>query len=164
MKKFNFNEFDKYTKKDKIYLYFYITMAVILLLVIALNAVTLAFNTNATISIIFLIIFSLLFLFIDYLLISYLIVPKTLLKVDYDSEKIIIYKTYKKTIELPLKDINEIKTTEQKVFLNVLNLGSLYFLTNSKTYRVKYLISPKYLSITLNVLISVIKEGGKSNA
>ena len=44
------------------------------------------------------------------------------------------------------------------MFFNVINLGSLYFITADKTYRAKYLISPKYLAITLNIYVATAKE------
>ena len=55
-------------------------------------------------------------------------------------------------------NMNEIKTLDKRMFFNVINLGSLYFITADKTYRAKYLISPKYLAITLNIYVATAKE------
>ena len=48
------------------------------------------------------------------------------------------------------------------MIFNVVSLGNLYFVTKDKVYKAKYLISPKYLSITLNIYINVAKEGNKN--
>lgn len=159
MKEIQFNEFEKYTKKDKLYLIFYVIMLTLSLAMIVLNAIVLAFNNQDVASIVFVAIFSVIVLFVIYLLSMYLIVPTKVLSIDYAKETITINRRLFKSVTLNLKDINEIKITDKKLIFNVVNLGSIYFLTNTKTYRAKYLISPKYLMITLNIYLSVVKDG-----
>ena len=162
MKEIKFNEFEKYTKKDKLYLIFYLIMLGLSLAMIILNAIVLAFDNQDIASIVFVSIFSVIALFVMYLLFMYLIVPKKVLSINYEKETITINKHLFKSITLNLKDINEIKITDKKLIFNVVNLGSVYFLTDTKTYRAKYLISPKYLMITLNIYLSVVKDGGQN--
>ena len=85
-------------------------------------------------------------------------IPKDVLSINYDEETITINKRIGKPTIIKLKDISEIKTLDKKMFFNVINLGSLYFITADKAYRAKYLISPKYLAITLNIYVATAKE------
>ena len=158
VKKYDFNEFDKYTKKDKIYLIFYLIMFFLCLAVLALNITVVVLNPTDYTSMAFICVFVLILIFCSYLLINYLIIPKEALTLDYEKETITINKRIGKSITLKLNEINEVRVLDKKMFFNVINLGSLYFLTNDKTYRAKYLISPKYLAITLNIYITSAKE------
>ena len=162
MKKYDFNDFDKYTKKDKIYLIFYLIMLGISLSLVVLNAVVVALSTSNYTSIAFLVIFSVILLFVCYLIFNYLIVPKEVLTLDYQNETITINNRLLPSITLNLKDIDEVRITDKKMIFNVVSLGNLYFVTKDKVYKAKYLISPKYLSITLNIYINVAKEGNKN--
>ena len=162
MKKYDFNDFDKYTKKDKIYLIFYLIMLGISLSLVVLNAVVVALSTSNYTSIAFLVIFSIILLFVSYLIFNYLIVPKEVLTLDYQNETITINNRLLPSITLNLKDIDEVRITDKKMIFNVVSLGNLYFVTKDKVYKAKYLISPKYLSITLNIYINVAKEGNKN--
>ena len=162
MKKYDFNDFDKYTKKDKIYLIFYLIMLGISLSLVVLNAVVVALSTSNYTSIAFLVIFSVILLFVSYLIFNYLIVPKEVLTLDYQNETITINNRLLPSITLNLKDIDEVRITDKKMIFNVVSLGNLYFVTKDKVYKAKYLISPKYLSITLNIYINVAKEGNKN--
>ena len=162
MKKYDFNDFDKYTKKDKIYLIFYLIMLGISLSLVVLNAVVVALSTSNYTSIAFLVIFSIILLFVSYLIFNYLIVPKEVLTLDYQNETITINNRLFPSITLNLKDIDEVRITDKKMIFNVVSLGNLYFVTKDKVYKAKYLISPKYLSITLNIYINVAKEGNKN--
>ena len=162
MKKYDFNDFDKYTKKDKIYLIFYLIMLGISLSLVVLNAVVVALSPSNYTSIAFLVIFSIILLFVSYLIFNYLIVPKEVLTLDYQSETITINNRLLPSITLNLKDIDEVRITDKKMIFNVVSLGNLYFVTKDKVYKAKYLISPKYLSITLNIYINVAKEGNKN--
>ena len=85
MKKYDFNDFDKYTKKDKIYLIFYLIMLGISLSLVVLNAVVVALSSSNYTSIAFLVIFSVILLFVSYLIFNYLIVPKEVLTLDYQN-------------------------------------------------------------------------------
>lgn len=158
MKKYNFNEFEKYTKKDKIYLIFYLSILVLSLAMLGLNIAVICINQNDYASIAFITIFSVVTLFVLFLLTKYLMIPKDVLSINYDEETITINKRIGKPTIIKLKDINEIKTLDKRLFFNVINLGSLYFITADKTYRAKYLISPKYLAITLNIYVATAKE------
>ena len=162
MKKYGFNDFDKYTKKDKIYLIFYLIMLGISLSLVFLNAVVVALSTSNYTSIAFLVIFSIILLFVSYLIFNYLIVPNEVLTLDYQNETITINNRLLPSITLNLKDIDEVRITDKKMIFNVVSLGNLYFVTKDKVYKAKYLISPKYLSITLNIYINVAKEGNKN--
>ena len=162
MKKYDFNDFDKYTKKDKIYLIFYLIMLGISLSLVVLNAIVVALSTSNYTSIAFLVIFSVILLFVSYLIFNYLIVPKEVLTLDYQNETITINNRLLPSITLNLKDIDEVRITDKKMIFNVVSLGNLYFVTKDKVYKAKYLISPKYLSITLNIYINVAKEGNKN--
>lgn len=162
MKKYDFNDFDKYTKKDKIYLIFYLIMLGISLSLVVLNAVVVALSPSNYTSIAFLVIFSIILLFVSYLIFNYLIVPKEVLTLDYQNETITINNRLLPSITLNLKDIDEVRITDKKMIFNVVSLGNLYFVTKDKVYKAKYLISPKYLSITLNIYINVAKEGNKN--
>ena len=162
MKKYDFNDFDKYTKKDKIYLIFYLIMLGISLSLVVLNAVVVALSPSNYTSIAFLVIFSIILLFVRYLIFNYLIVPKEVLPLDYQNETITINNRLLPSITLNLKDIDEVRITDKKMIFNVVSLGNLYFVTKDKVYKAKYLISPKYLSITLNIYINVAKEGNKN--
>ena len=162
MKKYDFNDFDKYTKKDKIYLIFYLIMLGISLSLVVLNAVVVALSTSNYTSIAFLVIFSVILLFVSYLIFNYLIVPEEVLTLDYQNETITINNRLLPSITLNLKDIDEVRITDKKIIFNVVSLGNLYFVTKDKVYKAKYLISPKYLSITLNIYINVAKEGNKN--
>ncbi len=162
MKKYDFNDFDKYTKKDKIYLIFYLIMLGISLSLVVLNAVVVALSASNYTSIAFLVIFSIILLFVSYLIFNYLIVPKEVLTLDYQNETITINNRLLPSITLTLKDIDEVRITDKKMIFNVVSLGNLYFVTKDKVYKAKYLISPKYLSITLNIYINVAKEGNKN--
>ena len=162
MKKYDFNDFDKYTKKDKIYLIFYLIMLGISLSLVVLNAVVVALSASNYTSIVFLVIFSIILLFVSYLIFNYLIVPKEVLTLDYQNETITINNRLLPSITLNLKDIDEVRITDKKMIFNVVSLGNLYFVTKDKIYKAKYLISPKYLSITLNIYINVAKEGNKN--
>ena len=162
MKKYDFNDFDKYTKKDKIYLIFYLIMLGISLSLVVLNAVVVALSASNYTSIAFLVIFSVILLFVSYLIFNYLIVPKEVLTLDYQNETITINNRLLPSITLNLKDIDEVRITDKKMIFNVVSLGNLYFVTKDKVYKAKYLISPKYLSITLNIYINVAKEGNKN--
>lgn len=162
MKKYDFNDFDKYTKKDKIYLIFYLIMLGISLSLVVLNAVVVALSTSNYTSIAFLVIFSVILLFVSYLIFNYLIVPEEVLTLDYQNETITINNRLLPSITLNLKDIDEVRITDKKLIFNVVSLGNLYFVTKDKVYKAKYLISPKYLSITLNIYINVAKEGNKN--
>lgn len=162
MKKYDFNDFDKYTKKDKIYLIFYLIMLGISLSLVVLNAVVVALSSSNYTSIAFLVIFSVILLFVSYLIFNYLIVPKEVLTLDYQNETITINNRLLPSITLNLKDIDEVRITDKKMIFNVVSLGNLYFVTKDKVYKAKYLISPKYLSITLNIYINVAKEGNKN--
>ena len=162
MKKYDFNDFDKYTKKDKIYLIFYLIMLGISLSLVVLNAVVVALSASNYTSIAFLVIFSIILLFVSYLIFNYLIVPKEVLTLDYQNETITINNRLLPSITLNLKDIDEVRITDKKMIFNVVSLGNLYFVTKDKVYKAKYLISPKYLSITLNIYINVAKEGNKN--
>ena len=162
MKKYDFNDFDKYTKKDKIYLIFYLIMLGISLSLVVLNAVIVALSSSNYTSIAFLVIFSVILLFVSYLIFNYLIVPKEVLTLDYQNETITINNRLLPSITLNLKDIDEVRITDKKMIFNVVSLGNLYFVTKDKVYKAKYLISPKYLSITLNIYINVAKEGNKN--
>lgn len=162
MKKYDFNDFDKYTKKDKIYLIFYLIMLGISLSLVVLNAVVVALSTSNYTSIAFLLIFSVILLFVSYLIFNYLIVPEEVLTLDYQNETITINNRLLPSITLNLKDIDEVRITDKKMIFNVVSLGNLYFVTKDKVYKAKYLISPKYLSITLNIYINVAKEGNKN--
>ena len=162
MKKYDFNDFDKYTKKDKIYLIFYLLMLGISLSLVVLNAVVVALSPSNYTSIAFLVIFSIILLFVSYLIFNYLIVPKEVLTLDYQNETITINNRLLPSITLNLKDIDEVRITDKKMIFNVVSLGNLYFVTKDKVYKAKYLISPKYLSITLNIYINVAKEGNKN--
>lgn len=162
MKKYDFNDFDKYTKKDKIYLIFYLIMLGISLSLVVLNAVVVALSPSNYTSIAFLVIFSVILLFVSYLIFNYLIVPKEVLTLDYQNETITINNRLLPSITLNLKDIDEVRITDKKMIFNVVSLGNLYFVTKDKVYKAKYLISPKYLSITLNIYINVAKEGNKN--
>ena len=162
MKKYDFNDFDKYTKKDKIYLIFYLIMLGISLSLVVLNAVVVALSPSNYTSIAFLVIFSIILLFVSYLIFNYLIVPKEVLTLNYQSETITINNRLLPSITLNLKDIDEVRITDKKMIFNVVSLGNLYFVTKDKVYKAKYLISPKYLSITLNIYINVAKEGNKN--
>ncbi len=162
MKKYDFNDFDKYTKKDKIYLIFYLIMLGISLSLVVLNAVVVALSTSNYTSIAFLVIFSVILLFVSYLIFNYLIVPEEVLTLDYQNETITINNRLLPSITLNLKDIDEVRITDKKMIFNVVSLGNLYFVTKDKVYKAKYLISPKYLSITLNIYINVAKEGNKN--
>ena len=53
MKEIKFNEFEKYTKKDKLYLIFYLIMLGLSLAMIILNAIVLAFDNQDIASIVF---------------------------------------------------------------------------------------------------------------
>lgn len=158
MKKYSFNEFEKYTKKDKIYLIFYLSILVLSLAMLGLNIAVICINQNDYTSIAFIAIFSVVTLFVLFLLTKYLMIPKDVLSINYDEETITINKRIGKPTIIKLKDINEIKTLDKRMFFNVINLGSLYFITADKTYRAKYLISPKYLAITLNIYVATAKE------
>ena len=162
MKKYDFNDFDKYTKKDKIYLIFYLIMLGISLSLVVLNAVVVALSTSNYTSIAFLVIFSVILLFVSYLIFNYLIVPEEVLTLDYQNETITINNRLLPSITLNLKDIDEVRIIDKKMIFNVVSLGNLYFVTKDKVYKAKYLISPKYLSITLNIYINVAKEGNKN--
>ena len=162
MKKYDFNDFDKYTKKDKIYLIFYLIMLGISLSLVVLNAVVVALSTSNYTSIAFLVIFSVILLFVSYLIFNYLIVPEEVLTLDYQNETITINNRLLPSITLNLKDIDEVRITDKKMIFNVVSLGNLYFVSKDKVYKAKYLISPKYLSITLNIYINVAKEGNKN--
>ena len=162
MKKYDFNDFDKYTKKDKIYLIFYLIMLGISLSLVVLNAVVVALSTSNYTSIAFLVIFSVILLFVSYLIFNYLNVPEEVLTLDYQKETITINNRLLPSITLNLKDIDEVRITDKKMIFNVVSLGNLYFVTKDKVYKAKYLISPKYLSITLNIYINVAKEGNKN--
>lgn len=162
MKKYDFNDFDKYTKKDKIYLIFYLIMLGISLSLVVLNAVVVALSASNYTSIAFLVIFSIILLFVSYLIFNYLIVPEEVLTLDYQNETITINNRLLPSITLNLKDIDEVRITDKKMIFNVVSLGNLYFVTKDKVYKAKYLISPKYLSITLNIYINVAKEGNKN--
>lgn len=162
MKKYDFNDFDKYTKKDKIYLIFYLIMLGISLSLVVLNAVVVALSPSNYTSIAFLAIFSVILLFVSYLIFNYVIVPKEVLTLDYQNETITINNRLLPSTTLNLKDIDEVRITDKKMIFNVVSLGNLYFVTKDKVYKAKYLISPKYLSITLNIYINVAKEGNKN--
>lgn len=162
MKKINFNDFEKNTKKDKIYLFFYSIMTVLCLAALCLNLAVVIINPADYTSIAFLCVFGILLFFCLYLLINYLLIPKTVITLNYDDETITINKRLGKPETIKLKDINEVKTVDKKMFFNVMNLGSIYLITNTKTYHAKYLISPKYLSLTLNIYIATAKEGDKN--
>lgn len=162
MNKINFNDFDKYTKKDKIYLIFYSIMFVLDLAMIILNSVVVALGKDEYTSIIFLIIFGIVFFLLLYLMINYLLVDKQVITIDYEKETLTLNKRLIPSVTLNFKDIEEFKIFEKKTFWNVVNLGSLYILTKKKTYRVKYLVSPKYLAITLNIYVTAAKEGNNN--
>ena len=159
VKQINFNDFEKYTKKDKLFLIFYLIMFVLSLAALSLNIAVIIMNPNDYTTIAFICVFGALLIFCSYLLISYLIIPKTVISLDCENETITINKRIGKPITLKLKDINEVKILDKKMFFNVVNLGSIFLLTEGKTYRAKYLISPKYLAITLNIYITAAKEG-----
>ena len=129
---------------------------------VVLNAVVVALSTSNYTSIAFLVIFSIILLFVSYLIFNYLIVPKEVLTLDYQNETITINNRLFPSITLNLKDIDEVRITDKKMIFNVVSLGNLYFVTKDKVYKAKYLISPKYLSITLNIYINVAKEGNKN--
>lgn len=129
---------------------------------VVLNAVVVALSTSNYTSIAFLVIFSVILLFVSYLIFNYLIVPKEVLTLDYQNETITINNRLLPSITLNLKDIDEVRITDKKMIFNVVSLGNLYFVTKDKVYKAKYLISPKYLSITLNIYINVAKEGNKN--
>ena len=140
MKKYGFNDFDKYTKKDKIYLIFYLIMLGISLSLVFLNAVVVALSTSNYTSIAFLVIFSIILLFVSYLIFNYLIVPKEVLTLDYQNETITINNRLLPSITLNLKDIDEVRITDKKMIFNVVSLGNLYFVTKDKVYKAEYLI------------------------
>ena len=75
VKKYNFNEFDKYTKKDKIYLIFYLIMFFLCLAVLALNITVVVLNPTDYTSMAFICVFVLILIFCSYLLINYLVIP-----------------------------------------------------------------------------------------
>ena len=129
---------------------------------VVLNAVVVALSPSNYTSIAFLVIFSIILLFVSYLIFNYLIVPKEVLTLDYQNETITINNRLLPSITLNLKDIDEVRITDKKMIFNVVSLGNLYFVTKDKVYKAKYLISPKYLSITLNIYINVAKEGNKN--
>lgn len=129
---------------------------------VVLNAVVVALSTSNYTSIAFLVIFSVILLFVSYLIFNYLIVPEEVLTLDYQNETITINNRLLPSITLNLKDIDEVRITDKKMIFNVVSLGNLYFVTKDKVYKAKYLISPKYLSITLNIYINVAKEGNKN--
>lgn len=129
---------------------------------VVLNAVIVALSSSNYTSIAFLVIFSVILLFVSYLIFNYLIVPKEVLTLDYQNETITINNRLLPSITLNLKDIDEVRITDKKMIFNVVSLGNLYFVTKDKVYKAKYLISPKYLSITLNIYINVAKEGNKN--
>lgn len=158
MKQFKFNDFDKYIKKDRLYLILYLVMLAICLAIMGLNIVVIVMNPQNYASIAFLAIFALITIFDLYLIIQFFLSDRKLITIDYEKETISINKRLLKSIEIPLINITEIKTIKEKMFFNVLNLGSLYLITKDKTYRIKYLISPMYLEKVLNVYLSVIKD------
>lgn len=129
---------------------------------VVLNAVVVALSTSNYTSIAFLVIFSVILLFVSYLIFNYLIVPEEVLTLDYQNETITINNRLLPSITLNLKDIDEVRITDKKMIFNVVSLGNLYFVSKDKVYKAKYLISPKYLSITLNIYINVAKEGNKN--
>lgn len=129
---------------------------------VVLNAVVVALSTSNYTSIAFLVIFSVILLFVSYLIFNYLIVPEEVLTLDYQNETITINNRLLPSITLNLKDIDEVRIIDKKMIFNVVSLGNLYFVTKDKVYKAKYLISPKYLSITLNIYINVAKEGNKN--
>ena len=158
MKQFKFNDFDKYIKKDRLYLILYLVMLAICLAIMGLNIAVIVMDPQNYASIAFLAIFALITVFDLYLIVQFLLVDKKLVTINFEKETITINKRIVRTIEVPLTDITQTKIIKEKMFFNVLNLGSLYLITKDKTYRIKYLISPMYLEKVLNVYLSVIKD------
>lgn len=158
MKQFKFNDFDKYIKKDRLYLILYLVMLAICLAIIGLNIAVIVMDPQNYASIAFLAIFALITVFDLYLIVQFLLVDKKLVTINFKKETITINKRIVRSIEVPLTDITQTKIIKEKMFFNVLNLGSLYLITKDKTYRIKYLISPMYLEKVLNVYLSVIKD------
>ena len=158
MKQFKFNDFDKYIKKDRLYLILYLVMLAICLAIMGLNIAVIVMDPQNYASIAFLAIFALITVFDLYLIVQFLLVDKKLVTINFKKETITINKRIVRTIEVPLTDITQTKIIKEKMFFNVLNLGSLYLITKDKTYRIKYLISPMYLEKVLNVYLSVIKD------
>lgn len=158
MKQFKFNDFDKYIKKDRLYLILYLVMLAICLAIMGLNIAVIVMDPQNYASIAFLAIFALITVFDLYLIVQFLLVDKKLVTINFKKETITINKRIVRSIEVPLTDITQTKIIKEKMFFNVLNLGSLYLITKDKTYRIKYLISPMYLEKVLNVYLSVIKD------
>lgn len=158
MKQFKFNDFDKYIKKDRLYLILYLVMLAICLAIMGLNIAVIVMDPQNYASIAFLAIFALITVFDLYLIVQFLLVDKKLVTINFEKETITINKRIVRSIEVPLTDITQTKIIKEKMFFNVLNLGSLYLITKDKTYRIKYLISPMYLEKVLNVYLSVIKD------
>ena len=115
VKKYDFNEFDKYTKKDKIYLIFYLIMFFLCLAVLALNITVVILNPTDYTSTAFICVFVLILIFCSYLLINYLIIPKEVLTLDYEKETITINKRIGKSITLKLNEINEVRILDKKI-------------------------------------------------
>ncbi len=158
MKQFKFNDFDKYIKKDRLYLILYLVMLAICLAIMGLNIAVIVMDPQNYASVAFLAIFALITVFDLYLIVQFLLVDKKLVTINFEKETITINKRIVRSIEVPLTDITQTKIIKEKMFFNVLNLGSLYLITKDKTYRIKYLISPMYLEKVLNVYLSVIKD------
>lgn len=133
-------------------------MLAICLAIMGLNIAVIVMDPQNYASIAFLAIFALITVFDLYLIVQFLLVDKKLVTINFKKETITINKRIVRTIEVPLTDITQTKIIKEKMFFNVLNLGSLYLITKDKTYRIKYLISPMYLEKVLNVYLSVIKD------